>query len=87
MKVAVAGGTGAVGRRTVEAVGDLGNETVVLARTTGTDLVTGEGLATALDGVGAVIDVTDVAAARESRVAKFFETTSRNLLRAAQPRR
>jgi len=84
MKVAVAGGTGVVGRRTVEAVGDLGNETVVLARSTGTDLVTGEGLATALAGVGAVIDVTDVAAARESRVAKFFEATSRNLIRAAQ---
>ena len=84
MKVAVAGGTGVVGRRTVEAVGDLGNETVVLARSTGTDLVTGEGLAAALAGVGAVIDVTNVAAGRESRVGKFFETTSRNLIRAAR---
>jgi hypothetical protein len=46
--------------------------------------VTGEGLATALAGVGAVIDVTNVAAARGSRAAKFFETTSRNLIQAAQ---
>jgi len=69
---------------TVEAVRDLGNETVVLARSTGTDLVTGQGLGKALRGVGAVIDVTNVAAARGSVVARFFEATSRNLIRAAE---
>lgn len=84
MRVAVAGGTGIVGRRTVEAVRDLGNEPVVLARSTGADLLTGEGLTAALAGAGAVIDTTNIATSRASAVAEFFATTTRNLIQAAQ---
>lgn len=83
MKVAVAGGTGVVGRLTVEALGLGGDEAVVLARSKGTDLVTGEGLADALAGVGAVIDVTNVNTMSAKVAARFFEATSRNLMRAA----
>jgi uncharacterized protein YbjT (DUF2867 family) len=84
MKVAVAGGTGVVGRLTTEALAGHGADGVVLARSKGIDLVTGDGLAGALAGVGAVIDVTNVASSRASVVSEFFETTSRNLMRAAE---
>jgi uncharacterized protein YbjT (DUF2867 family) len=83
MKVAVAGGTGVVGRLTVEAVRGNGDEPVVLARSTGVELVSGNGLAQALAGAGAVIDVSNIAATRASVVSEFFEATSRNLMRAA----
>jgi uncharacterized protein YbjT (DUF2867 family) len=54
-----------------------------LARSKGINLITGDGLADALAGVGAVIDVTNVPSARASVVSEFFGTTSRNLMRAA----
>jgi len=82
MKVAVAGGTGVVGRLVVEAVRANGDEAVVLARSTGVELVSGNGLAGALAGTDAVIDASNIAATRASVVSEFFEATSRNLMRA-----
>jgi uncharacterized protein YbjT (DUF2867 family) len=82
MKVAVAGGTGLVGRFTVEAVRGNGDEPVVLARSTGVDLVSGSGLEQALTGVGAVIDVSNIETLRAPVAKAFFEATSRNLMRA-----
>ena len=83
MRVAIAGGTGVVGRLTVEAVRGNGHEAVVLARSTGVELVSGNGLAEALAGADAVIDVSNIAATRASVVSEFFEATSRNLMRAS----
>jgi uncharacterized protein YbjT (DUF2867 family) len=83
MKVAVAGGTGVVGRLTVEALRSGGDEPVVLARSTGVELVSGRGLAHALAGTEAVIDVSNIASTRGSVVTEFFEAASRNLTRAA----
>jgi uncharacterized protein YbjT (DUF2867 family) len=82
VKIAVAGGTGLVGRRTVEALRRLGHEPVVLARTAGVDLTTGAGLATALHGVDAVIDVTNTASAETDQVRAFFAAVTGNLLAA-----
>jgi uncharacterized protein YbjT (DUF2867 family) len=82
MKVAVAGGTGVVGRWTVSALREAGNEPVVLARSTGVDLVSGDGLAPALAGCDAVIDVANIAAAKAAVVSAFFEAVSRSLMRA-----
>ena len=80
MKIAVAGGTGAVGRHVVDVVAERGHDPVVLSRSTGVDLVTGNGLS--LTGVGAVIDVvsTNTQSAKES--AEFFSAVTRNLLQA-----
>lgn len=87
MKIAIAGGTGTIGTRVVEAVIDRGHEPVVLARSVGVDVVTGTGLAGALDGVHALIDVVSVAAlsARTSR--QFFTAATRNLQAAEIPAR
>jgi uncharacterized protein YbjT (DUF2867 family) len=84
MKIAVAGGTGVAGRWTVEALRADGHEAVVIARSAGCDLVSGEGLDAALAGVDAVIDATNVASTRETGSSEFFEATARTLMRTSQ---
>lgn len=82
MKIAVAGGTGTVGAPLVTQLKMAGHEPVVLARTTGVDLMTGHGLEHALDGVEAVVDVTSVGTTSAKAATEFFTTTTRNLLDA-----
>lgn len=84
MKIAVAGGTGVVGSHVVTALLAAGHEPVVLARSTGVDLLTGDGLADRLGDVGAVIDVTGPSSSSKGRATRFFTTTTANLLRAEQ---
>jgi uncharacterized protein YbjT (DUF2867 family) len=83
MKIAVAGGTGVAGRWTVEALRADGHEAIVIARSAGSDLVTGVGLDAAIGGVDAVIDATNVAATGRKRSSAFFEATARTLMRTA----
>lgn len=83
MRIAVAGGTGTVGREIVAAVRARGHEAVVMARSTGVDLGTGQGLDAALAGADAVIDASSIGtmSAEESRA--FFRTASETLLAGA----
>lgn len=83
-RLAIAGGTGLIGRMLVEAARAAGQEPVVLARSTGIDLTTGAGLAVALDGVDAVIDVVNIGTQRRRRAVEFFGTATDILLRAEQ---
>lgn len=83
MRIAVAGGTGTVGRPTVDAVRDLGHEAVVLSRSGGVDLLTGEGLDAALDGADAVIDTSNVTTLSADAATKFFTAATGNLVAAA----
>jgi uncharacterized protein YbjT (DUF2867 family) len=82
VKIAVAGGTGLVGRHTVEAVRRVGHHPVVLARSVGVDLTTAAGLAAALDGVDAVIDATNTPSVDTNQVRAFFATATTHLLAA-----
>ncbi|HEU5332759.1 MAG TPA: NAD(P)H-binding protein [Actinocrinis sp.] len=84
MKIAVAGGTGWVGRLVVEALWDAGETPVVLARSTGVDLTTGAGLDEALAGACAVVDTTNVTSVGRRRSVAFFETATANLLAAGR---
>lgn len=84
MRIAVAGGTGTVGRHAVEAARAAGHEAVVLSRGSGVDVLTGAGLAGALAGADAVIDVTSIMTLSEKKARRFFETGTRNLLAAEQ---
>jgi uncharacterized protein YbjT (DUF2867 family) len=54
----------------------------VLARSTGVDLTTGAGLAAALDGVEAVIDVTNTSSVDTEQVRAFFAAVTGHLLAA-----
>lgn len=82
MKIAVAGGTGVVGSVLVTRLRASGHEPIVLARASGVDLLSGDGLEDLLDGVEAVVDVTSVGTTSATTATEFFTTTSRNLLEA-----
>lgn len=84
VKIAVAGGTGVVGRHTVDAVRAAGHEPMVLARSTGVDVTTGAGLADALAGVDAIIDTTNVTTSSAKKAIAFFDAATRNLTNAAE---
>ncbi len=82
MKIAVAGGTGLIGRKLVDTLRADGVDTVVLARSTGVDLTTGAGLADALAGVDQVIDVTNPGSTDESAATAFFTSVADHLHKA-----
>jgi uncharacterized protein YbjT (DUF2867 family) len=78
-KIAVAGATGRVGRHIVDLLEANGHEVVSIARSTGVDVITGAGLAEALDGVEIVIDATTPPTPDEQAAIEFFTTAARNL--------
>jgi uncharacterized protein YbjT (DUF2867 family) len=82
IRIAVAGGTGLVGRYVVQAARAAGHQTVVISRSAGVDLRTGTGLAAALDGADVVIDVSNTTTLSRSKSVRFFETVIRQLLAA-----
>jgi uncharacterized protein YbjT (DUF2867 family) len=84
MRIAVVGGTGAAGRYTVAAAQRAGHEVIVIARSRGIDVLTGQGLDAALFGVDSVIDVTNLQAADVESTRNLFATATRNLLAAEQ---
>ena len=84
MRVAVAGGTGHVGRHVAAVLTERGHQPVVLSRGTGVDLTTGAGLDGALSGAEAVIDVSNVLTTRRRRSVDFFGRATRHLLDAGR---
>lgn len=80
MKIAVAGGTGVVGRHVVHNLEGSGHETVVLSRSLGIDVASGEGMPDALDGVDSVVDCSNVTTMKASESELFFGAVTRNLL-------
>ena len=84
MRIAVAGGTGFVGRWVTEMIRQAGGSPVVLTRSAGFDLAMGDGPAEALRGVSTVIDVTNVTTTRAKKSITFFERVTGNLLAAGQ---
>ncbi|WP_369137036.1 SDR family oxidoreductase [Modestobacter versicolor] len=84
MRIAVAGGTGTVGRAVVAEVARTGHESVVLAPSTGVDLTTGTGLDDALQGVDAVIDVSNAAVWTREASEAFFTSVAEHLLDACR---
>lgn len=84
MRIAVAGGTGLVGQHVVDRLLASGHSPVVLSRSQGIDLTTGEGLDDALDGVQAIIDVSNVVTQKRATAVEFFDRVGRNLLAAGE---
>lgn len=82
MRVAVAGGTGVVGRLVVRELEQAGHDAVVLSRGSGVDLTTGQGLVERLQGCEAIIDVSNQMVLREKAAVRFFGTVTGNLLDA-----
>lgn len=87
MRVAVAGGTGLVGRLVVAELETVGHDPVVLARSQGVDLTTGAGLTERIAGCGAVIDVTNITAVSKAKAIAFFGGVTEHLIAAAEQAR
>jgi uncharacterized protein YbjT (DUF2867 family) len=78
-KIAVTGATGRLGRPLVDILEAEGHEVVPIARSKGVDVITGEGLAEALQGVEAVVDAATGPSPDEREATEFFTTSARNL--------
>src|SRR5215208_7331377 len=78
-KIAVAGATGRVGRHTVEVLEAAGHEVVPMSRSTGVDVVTGEGLSDALAGVDCVVDAASWPSPEREAATEFLTVAARNL--------
>lgn len=84
MRIAVAGATGRIGRLTTAALEAAGHQTVPLSRRAGVDAYTGSGLADAMAGADAVIDVTNNPSQDLAEIVDFFGTVTKNLLAAGE---
>jgi uncharacterized protein YbjT (DUF2867 family) len=80
-KIAVAGATGRAGSHAVEALEAAGHEAVRISRSNGVDIITGKGLAEALEGVEVIIDAATGPSPEESAATEFFTTAATNLQR------
>ena len=59
MKIVVVGGTGMIGSRLVTRLRAGGHDALAASPNTGVDIITGKGLAEALDGTQVVVDVAN----------------------------
>jgi uncharacterized protein YbjT (DUF2867 family) len=84
MKIAVLGATGRVGRHVVDVLEETGHEAVAISRSTGVDVITGDGLDAALAGVEVVIDAATGASPDREAAQEFFTMSARNLLDAGR---
>jgi len=82
MRIAVAGATGRVGHHVVDVLKTEGHDVVAMSRSSGVDVVTGEGLGTALTGVECIIDVASGPSPDQQAATEFFTTAARNLQQA-----
>ena len=83
-RIAVVGSTGRLGRHLVEVLADRGHEVVEASRSRGVDVISGEGLDEALEGVKVVIDAASWPSPDEKEATDFFTTAARNLQEAGE---
>lgn len=83
MKLAVIGGTGLIGSRVVRKLTESGHEVIPAARSTGVDLLTGDGLDRALEGAEVVVDVSNSPTV-DAASSDFFRTSMAHLLAAGE---
>ena len=82
MKIAILGGSGLIGSKVVEILNANGHQAVPHSRSTGVDLLSGQGLHEALVGADAVANLTNSPTFDDASPA-FFETTMNNMVTAA----
>src|SRR5690348_525843 len=82
MKIIVIGGPGLIGSKVVAKLAAHGHGAVPASPDTGVNTLTGEGLAEALTGADVVVDVSNAPSFEDTAVLEFFETSTRNILRA-----
>src|SRR5581483_4181461 len=76
-------GLGLIGSQVVRKLSEAGHEVVPAAPSTGVDLITGKGLAEALDGAEVVVNLSNSPTFDEASL-DFFRTSMKNLLAAGK---
>jgi uncharacterized protein YbjT (DUF2867 family) len=84
MKITVIGASGLIGSKLVELLTAGGHEVVAASRSSGVDVLTGEGLAEALAGADAIVDVTNSPSFEDDPVMQFFTKATTNTVAAAK---
>ncbi|MES9524378.1 SDR family oxidoreductase [Streptomyces capoamus] len=82
MKIAVIGGTGLIGSQVVRNLTAAGHEAVPHSKSTGVDVISGQGLQEATAGADVVVNLTNSPTFDEASPG-FFQTSMDNLLAAA----
>jgi uncharacterized protein YbjT (DUF2867 family) len=82
MKIVVIGGSGLIGSKLVNKLGEHGHEAMAASPDSGVNTLTGEGLHEALDGASVVIDVSNSPSFEDAAVMEFFKTSTGNVLAA-----
>src|SRR6188472_2345926 len=81
-KIAVTGATGRVGSPLVEILEQRGHDVVPISRSTGVDVVSGEGLEEALAGAETIIDTATGPSPDQQAATEFFIASAGNIQRA-----
>jgi len=80
MKIVVIGGTGLIGSKLVQKLGERGHHAVAASPASGVNAVTGEGLHEAIAGAEVVVDVANSPSFEAAAALAFFERAGGNLL-------
>src|SRR5215813_4498989 len=80
MKIVVIGGTGLIGSKLVKRLRADSHDPLAASPEVGVDIITGKGLAEALQGAQVVVDVSNAPDWGDAAVMDFFQTSARNIL-------
>jgi uncharacterized protein YbjT (DUF2867 family) len=84
MKITVVGASGLIGTKVVEHLKSGGHDVVASSRSSGVDVLTGDGLADALAGADALVDVTNSPNLEGGPAMEFFTKSAANIVDAAK---
>src|SRR6202158_1287906 len=85
MKITVIGASGLIGTKVVDRLTAEGHDVVAASRASGVDVLTGDGLAGALSGADALVDVVNSPSFEDDPVMEFSTKSPTTLVAAAQP--
>ena len=80
MKITVVGASGLIGTKLVDLLTADGHDVVAASRSSGVDVLTGDGLAEALSGAEALVDVVNSPSFEDGPVMDFFTKSTTNLV-------
>lgn len=84
MNITVVGASGLIGTKVVGLLEGQGHKVVAASRTSGVDVLTGDGLAAALAGANVLVDLLNSPSFEDDPVMEFFTTSTTNLVAAAK---
>ena len=84
MKITVVGASGLIGTKVVGLLEGEGHDVVAASRSSGVDVLTGDGLTGALSGANVLVDLLNSPSFEDDPVMEFFTASTTNLVAAAK---